>query len=137
MLFIKYDPSQTKLTDYYELVNEIDLLSKSNPDLMKAFNNANEERKKILSISPLDEKSVEFKSFFKQIISNAEKNALKQPHGRRHSEVVRKFATSLFLYAGSMAYNLVHENMPTALPCLHTVQESIHAEYHSLEEGQF
>lgn len=59
------------------------------------------------------------------------------PHGRRHSEVVKKFATSLFLYAGSVAYSLVHQNMPTALPCLCTVQESIHAEYHSLSEGQF
>ena len=25
-----------------------------------------------------------------------ERNALKHPHGRRHSEVVKKFATSLF-----------------------------------------
>ena len=36
-----------------------------------------------------------------------------------------------------MAYSLVQQNMPTALPCLRTVQESIHAEYHPLSEGQF
>ena len=36
-----------------------------------------------------------------------------------------------------MAYNLVHQNMPDALPCLRTVQENIHAEYYSLSEGQF
>lgn len=136
MSSLKYDPLQTKLTDYYELVNEIDLLSRSNPDVMKAFNNANEERRKMLGISPSGDK-LEFKSFFQQIISNAEKNALRHPHGRRHSEVVKKFATSLFLYAGSMAYSLVQQNMPTALPCLRTVQESIHAEYHPLSEGQF
>ena len=80
---------------------------------------------------------MEFKSFFQQIISNVERNALKHPHGRRHSEVVKKFATSLFLYAGSMAYNLVHEIMPAVLPCLYTMQETIHAEYNSLSEGQF
>ena len=63
MLSLKCDPSQTKLTDYYNLVIEVDLLSRSNPELMKAFNNANEERKRILGISS-DSKPVEFKSFF-------------------------------------------------------------------------
>ena len=84
MSSLKYDPLQTKLTDYYELVNEVDLLSTSNPDLMKAFSNANEERRKMLGISPSGDK-------LEQIISNAEKNSLRYPHGRRHSEVVKKF----------------------------------------------
>ena len=91
----------------------------------------------MLDISSSDNKSVEFKSFSRQVVANAEKNALKHPHGKRHSEVVKKFSTSFFLYAGSMAYNLVHQNMPDALPCLRTVQENIHAEYYSLSEGQF
>ena len=72
MSLLKYDPLQTKLTDYYELVNEVDLLSRSNPDLMKAFSNANEEQRKMLEISPSGDK-LEFKSFFQQIISNVEK----------------------------------------------------------------
>ena len=59
------------------------------------------------------------------------------PQGRRHSEVVKKFATSLFLLAGSMAYNLVHKNMPTAIPSLRTVQGAIHFQYHHISEGQF
>ena len=73
MLSLKYDPSQTKLMDYYKVVTEVDLLSKSNPEVMKAFDNANEERKRMLDISSSDNKSVDFKSFFRQIISNAEK----------------------------------------------------------------
>ena len=36
-----------------------------------------------------------------------------------------------------MAYSFVQQNMPAALPCLRTVQESIHAEYHPLSEKQF
>jgi len=36
-----------------------------------------------------------------------------------------------------MAYNLVHKNMPTALPSLHTVQGVIHSQYHRISEGQF
>ena len=60
MSSLKYDPLQTKLTDYYELVNEVDLLNKSNPDVMKAFSNANEERRSTSSSSD----KLEFKSFF-------------------------------------------------------------------------
>ena len=91
-------------------------------------------------LSSSDNKSVEFKSFFQLITSNAERNALKHLHGRRHNEVVEKFATSLFLYASSMDYNLVHQNMPDALATmsLHCAGKlSIHAEYYSLSEGQF
>ena len=62
--------------DYYKLVTEVDLLSKSNPELMKVFDNANEDWKRMLDISSSDNKPVEFKSFFWQIISNTEKNAL-------------------------------------------------------------
>lgn len=32
--------------------------------------------------------------------------------------------------------NLIHQNMPTALPSLRTVQQMIHAEYHAISEGQ-
>ena len=43
MLLLKHNPSQTRLTEYYELINHIDLLSKSTPKLLEAFNQANEE----------------------------------------------------------------------------------------------
>ena len=36
-----------------------------------------------------------------------------------------------------MTYNLVHCNMPAALPCLRTVQRNLHSEYHPLSEGDF
>ena len=133
MLKCASNPSQKKITNYFDLVDKIDLLSKSNDELMKAFNEANKDRKSVLG----ENERVDFKSFFNQIVVNAEQNATKHPQGRRHSEGVKKFATSLFLYAGSMAYNLIHKNMPTALPSLRTVQEAIHSQYHRISEGQF
>ena len=33
-------------------------------------------------------------------------------------------------------YAFIHQNMPTALPSLRTVQWMIHAEYHAISEGQ-
>ena len=35
-----------------------------------------------------------------------------------------------------MAYNLIHQNMPTALPSLRTIQRQIHSEYHHIAEGE-
>ena len=97
---------------------------------MNALHHAKNEFKQVCA------KKTHFQSFFQQIIANAEKNAEKSPHTRRHSSVIKKFATSLFLYGGPMAYNLIHQNMPTALPSLRTVQWMIHAEYHAISEGQ-
>ena len=36
-----------------------------------------------------------------------------------------------------MAYNLVHQNMPKALPSLRTVQREVHNEYQTIPEGYF
>jgi len=123
--------SQIRRTNYFDLVEKIDLLSKSNNELMKALNEANDERKSLFG----ENEQVDFKSFFNQIVLNAEKNSTKHPQGRRHTEVVKKFATSPFLYAGSMAYNLVHKSMSAALPSLRTVQGAIHSQYHRISEG--
>jgi len=103
MLKCASDPSQKRITNYFDLVDKIDVLRKCNDELMKAFNEADEERKSVLG----ENNQIEFKSFFNQILLNAEQNATKHSQGRRHSKVVKKFAASLFLYAGSMAYNLV------------------------------
>ena len=93
MSLLKHDPSQTRLTQYYDLINQIDLLTKSTPELMKAFNIANEEQSKNLNISSLHRKPLEFQSFFQKIVCNADSNGCKQPQG---SEIIKKFATSLY-----------------------------------------
>ena len=125
-MLLQHDSSQTSITDYYDIANQIDLLAKSKPELMNVFHHASDEVKLVFT------KQTNFHSFFQQIIANAEK----LPHVRRHTLVIKKFATSLFLYGGLMAYNLIHQNMPTALPLLQTVQRMIHAEYHPISEGQ-
>ena len=73
----------------------------------------------------------------KHIISNAERNASKVPKVRRHSEVLKKFCTSLLIYAGPIAYEFLQQKLPQALPCLWTVQHVIHSEYKTIVEGDF
>ena len=55
----------------------------------------------------------------------------------RHPEILKKFATALFIYAGPLAYEFIQQNMPEALPSLRTVQTTIHVEYKALDEGCF
>ena len=73
----------------------------------------------------------------RQILLNTENNYNKNPHKRRHSLVIKKFATILYIHAGSMSYELIHRNMPEALPSLRTVQSLVQAEYSHIEEGVF
>ncbi len=56
---------------------------------------------------------------------------------RRHNETIKKFATILYIYTGSMAYEFIHRNLPEALPSLRTVPSLIHSEYSHIEEGKF
>ena len=52
----------------------------------------------------------------KQMLLNAEANShQKYPKQRRHSEVVTKFATALFIYCGPLSYEFIQQNMQEAL----------------------
>ena len=50
---------------------------------------------------------------------------------------MKKISTSLFIYAGPLAYSFVHQNMPQSLPSLKTVQRIVHNEYEVMHEGEF
>ena len=126
--------SQSKITDFYEQLN---VLAHANPDLLKVLNASKDERNNILDVfNPLT-KCQDFGSFFKQLLRNAENNVSKYPNQRRHDEIIKKFACSLLLYAGPMAYNFIHSNIPVAIPSLRTVQRDLQADYCMLSEGDF
>ena len=130
---LKHDPSQTLITDYYKIVDEVEKYIRTSPELMNMFNVSPTDSNQALCYSYKKDVG----TFLKKILDNAEKNAAKFPQSRRHDEVIKKIATSLLLYGGPMAYNLIHKIMETALPSLRTVQRAIQSEYHSLSEAQF
>lgn len=67
-----------------------------------------------------------FWPILKNLMENATRNAGKQKTQRRHTEVLKKFATLLYINAGSMAYQFIQGNIPEALPSLRTVQDIVH-----------
>ena len=78
-----------------------------------------------------------FTNILRQLVLNAEKNHNKCPTHRRHSAILKKFATVLFILAGPMAYELIQQNMPEALPSIRTIQSTIYLEYKTISEGSF
>ena len=76
-------------------------------------------------------------AFFQKLVENAEKNSRKLPKQRRHNFVMNKFATSLLIFAGPLAYRFLHSNMPIAIPSLRTVQKILFEDYTCITEGEF
>lgn len=62
-------------------------------------------------------------------MGNATHNAGEQKTQRRHTEVLKKFATLLYINAGSMAYQFVQGNIPDPVPSLRTIQDIVHSQY--------
>ena len=100
------------MTDYYELVDEIQRLTQSNKRLAQVMNR-----------EPTD---FPFSTIMKQIIVNAERNARVLPQGQRHSEVIKKIPLLSLIYAGPLAYEFLQKNLHQALPSLRTIQRHIH-----------
>ena len=76
-------------------------------------------------------------SMLKALLVNAEKNAQRVCQGMRHQQIVKKFAMSLLIYCGPMAYNFLHRNVQAALPSLRSVQRIISHDYKPFCEGEF
>lgn len=122
-------PSQLKLTDYWQVLNELELLLRKNASLSDFINNSlhhtsfNESE----TIGPLLQK----------VLKNIERNHGKAPKQRRHDSIVKLFATALYIFSGSMTYEFIHRNLPEALPSLRTVEAIVQSQYSHIEEGVF
>ena len=57
--------------------------------------------KKDMTVNPTEK----FSAVLKKLLSNAIRNSVKDPSGRRHDIVIKKFAVSFFVLSGPTAYN--------------------------------
>lgn len=92
LLLIKY----VAVLDYYVLVNEMDVIIHENEKLSNLLRQAIE-----LNNSTNKTCFDSFPSMLQHLIHNAINNAEKYSTGRRHLEIIKKFATSLFIYTGT------------------------------------
>jgi len=121
---LDYDPTQLRLTEYLPITDtQVKEAITALKDLQPPIKQSSEGQFST--------------AFFQQLLQNAYNNCSHLPHSRRHSEVVKKFSLSLLLRAGSTGYQLLHKNMPEALPSLSTVQQEAAKQYNPLSEGEF
>lgn len=80
---------------------------------------------------------LEVGSILNCIIKGAERNSTTSSKQYHHEDLIIQFATSLYIYSGPLAYNVVHSNLPKALPSLRTIQRRVHNNYKAIKEGVF
>ena len=115
------------------MIDEVSNIVQGSVQLKQLFDIAQDTGKESTKLDPPEK----FRGILKQLLSNAIKNSDKAPKGRRHDIVIKKFAISLFILSGPMAYNFFYQNFSEALPSLRTVQRIINSEYHKISEGEF
>ena len=128
------DPMQSQITDYWKITDSIEQLQHKNEKLSVLISQL-QRTAMMPDQDPVRTKS--FNNLLQEMINNAEQNHCKFPTRRRHSVIIKKFATALFLYSGPLAYEFLQQNMPEALPCTRTIQSAIHSEYKGIDEGTF
>ena len=127
------DPLQLRITDYWNLMDNIEQLQYKNEKLSMLLR----ELELSLVASHQNQTKSKFNNLLQSMISNAEQNCGKFPTKRKHSSTIKQFATALFLFSGPLAYEFLQQNIPQALPCVCTIQSNIHAEYKCVDEGSF
>ena len=118
------------MTDYFPVIDKLSLLMKDNEKLVKILNSLQEP-------STHSTEQNNYTPILQSLLTNAQNNCGKVAKQRRHTEVIKKFASLLFIYCGSMAYEFLQNNVPEALPSLRSVQHTFHSTYTTIKEGDF
>ena len=125
MLKAGSQPDQPKITSFFDSLNNFIDEKEIVKRIFSAVQGQREEM--TMNVSPL----------LKQLLSNAIRNAEKLPQQRCHHYVSKKFATSLFIYSGSMTYDFLYRNLSDALLPLQMVQHIVSDNYELAHEGEF
>jgi len=130
---------QLCITDYYKLfLNDTEKLMKQNEKLCMLLQSAKSTDDNLPSVECADENTQPPLTLVPQsILKNALENSSRLPKGRRHPEILKKIAVSLFIYAGPSVYEFIHSTLAEALPSLSTVKHIVHNDYCSIGEGEF
>ena len=112
-------------------------LACNNSECQSMINEAYKLQRERLTMCHPELGAENFSSLFKHLLENITVNANKVPQAKRHDHIIKKFSTSLLIYAGPRAYNFLQRNIPDGLPCLRTVQRTIRSEYKPMREGEF
>jgi len=132
---VKTDPNQSRMTDYFEIVNKVDeviQLQKVN-ECLKEKLKAMEAKFNALQPSTEEESS---QSLLKRMMNQAIKQAGKKSKGIRHDDpVLEHFCLNVYILGGRRLYEVFNSNMPTVFPSPSTIHQRLLRFDLSLNEG--
>ena len=95
-LKIAADPAQTKITDYFKLIDQIESLTSNNPEFNSILQEVCKIQQQRLPNHNLETSIESFSPLLKQLLTNAKANVDKMvPQAKRHNAIIKKFSTSL------------------------------------------
>lgn len=128
--FLNIDLNQTKLTEFYEICENIKTQINENPVLSREIststNIANEIDMNICNNGP--------QQFFEMIKAAVKRNSTNISSGNRFSEDLKKLCLYLYLTSGRLAYQTLICNIPKGLPSISTLSRQL-SESKKLCEG--
>ena len=118
-------PTQYQITDFFD-VTSIGVFIDRNENLRSDVNNS-------LGREP----QVSVKPILETLYRNAQShNLLKSKNAYRHSDLVKKFSSSLMCIVGRSGYEFIQSNFGNALPSIATVNRSVSVKA-PIKEGEF
>ncbi|KAK3917721.1 Acyl carrier protein 4, chloroplastic [Frankliniella fusca] len=131
----KHDSGQTKITAYYELLNDIEITLRSNEDIIKSLSARCEELS--VCVSEFKSKKSNLTYLLDLLLDTALKNCEREKHGRRYEDEIKYFAVYLFIVAGRFTYEWLYDNLQPALPSLSEVERILSSTSTPVTEGKF
>lgn len=106
-----------KITDFFEILNKLEIVMKENKDL----------KKRLLSMSKTNansnKKELEISNVLKVLLESAMKNAGRKTGGERYDDVMHELGQTFYHMDGLQNYKILCQNLPT--PAVSTVRRKI------------
>ncbi|KAK3920118.1 E3 SUMO-protein ligase ZBED1 [Frankliniella fusca] len=124
-------PGQSLITNYFQILNEIEVTLKSNEEMIKIL----KARCKELELEI--ESDGDVSNLLKLLLDSAQKNSLGKNHGQRYDEDIQLLAAYLFIVGGRMLYEFLQTNLTNSLPSISTVDRTLKKYSTPVIEGTF
>lgn len=123
-----FDEKQQKITDFFELLREINE-EINKPELKKMMENDNNS-------TGISSKQREIDGLLKDLMESYVNNQRSaSSHANRYTEHLKKISLYIFLIGGPLLYQTLHANFSNVLPSITSVRQSLH-ENPKIKEGE-
>lgn len=130
-----YAIGQTKISNYFDFLNEIQILSGRYQQLQDAFlnikNNLEKHNASASSALAVENNS----SLLDILLKSAEKNTGRIKNGYRHDDTMKMFMCYVKMLGGRLLYETLHANFSTSIPSPSVINKFIAEKGQRITEG--